>query len=271
MGSPFGLAYRLTDRYILHMDLAHRNSLDAGATSGRVVLVTGGSRGIGAAIVRTLARRGVRVACSYVSSRGAAQGIAEEFPGRVLPVHYVLGDAPSAHDAVRHVIDEWGRLDGLVANAGVWAGGRIGAMDEQEWSRIVSTNLDGTAQISRAALPHLAESEQGSVTIVSSVIGLTGGPGDTAYASAKAGLFGFARALSKEVARDRIRVNAIAPGFVETDMTAQVPESSRREISQSILLGRFGAAEEIASAAVFLSEDATYCTGSILTVDGGWS
>ena len=142
-------------------------------------------------------------------------------------------------------------------------------MDEDEWDRIASTNLLGVAQLTRAALPNL--SAGGSITIISSVIGIIGGPGDTAYAAAKAGLLGFGRSLSKEVARDSIRVNMVAPGFVETDMTAQVSGGSRLEISKSILLGRFGVAEEIASAAVFLSEDATYCTGSILTVDGGWS
>lgn len=239
--------------------------------SGRVVLVTGGSRGIGTEVVRALVRRGTRVACSYRSSQAEAQRLAEEFPGLVLPVHYELGDAAAADEAVRHAVDEWGRLDGVIANAGVWAGGKLTKMDEADWARVVTTNLEGVAQLARSSLPHLASSGEGSLTIVSSVVGLIGGPGDTAYASAKAGLFGFGRSLAKESARDHIRVNMIAPGFVETDMTAQVPERSRQDISKSILLGRFGLAEEIASAAVFLSEDATYCTGSILTVDGGWS
>lgn len=245
--------------------------MSGGGAVERVVLVTGGSRGIGAAIVRALAARGVRVACGYVTSKDAAQRIADEFPGLVLPVGYRLGDAASAQYAVAATVGEWDRLDGVVANAGVWAGGRLSRMDEGEWNRVVADNLQGVAQLSRAALPHLVTSQAPSVTIVSSVIGLIGGPGDTAYASAKAGLFGFGRALAKEVARDGIRVNMLAPGFVETDMTSQVPAKSRHDIAQSILLRRFGLAEEIASAAVYLSEDATYCTGSILTVDGGWS
>ena len=243
--------------------------MSEGHEATRVVLVTGGSRGIGASIVRALARRGVRVGCGYVSSEHAAKAIGDEFPGLVRPIRYELGSSDSARAAVDEVTACFGRLDGVIANAGVWAGGRLATMEESEWNRIVSTNLQGVAQLSRAALPHL--SAGGSITIISSVVGIIGGPGDTAYASAKAGLFGFGRALSKEVARDSIRVNMVAPGFVETDMTAQVPEGSRRQISKSILLGRFGMADEIASAAVYLSEDATYCTGSILTVDGGWS
>lgn len=241
------------------------------SSNPRVVLVTGGSRGIGAEIVRSLAGRGICVASSYATGRDAVERQEQEFSGKVLAVQYLLGDRDSAERAIEQTVRHWGRLDGVIANAGVWAGGRLASMDEGDWNRVVADNLQGVAQLSRAALPHLVRGEWPSLTIVSSVIGLIGGPGDTAYASAKAGLFGFGRALAKEVARDGVRVNVLAPGFVETDMTAGVPEGSRREISQSILLRRFGSTEEIASAAVYLSEDATYCTGSILTVDGGWS
>jgi 3-oxoacyl-[acyl-carrier protein] reductase len=239
--------------------------------AGRVVLVTGGSRGIGAAIVRQLAARDVRTACSYLNSAETASQMAEEHPGRVLPVRYELGDAASAQDAVTTTVEKWGRLDGIIANAGIWAGGRLTTMSEESWAHIATANIAGAAQVCRAGLPHLTAHAGGSITLVSSVIGLIGGAGDTAYASAKAGLFGFGRSLAKEVAREGVRVNIVAPGFVETDMTAQVPDNSRDGIARSILLRRFGEAEEIAGAAVFLSEDATYCTGSILTVDGGWS
>jgi 3-oxoacyl-[acyl-carrier protein] reductase len=237
----------------------------------RVVLVTGGTRGIGAAIVRKLIERGTRVACGYMNSERAAQKVASTYPDQVLPVQYRLGDAASAASIIAGTTGRWGRLDGVIANAGVWAGGRLTLIDEAEWTQIVLENIRGVAQLSRAALPHLAAADDPSITILSSVIGIIGGPGDTAYAAAKAGLIGFGRALAKEVARDHIRVNILAPGFVDTDMTARVSEPSRDEISRSILLRRFGLAEEIAAAAVFLSEDATYCTGSILTVDGGWS
>lgn len=237
----------------------------------RSVLVTGGSRGIGEGIVRGLADNSVRVGCGYVRSEAAAGQLAEEYPGLVHPVRYELGDASSAEAAVANCISEFGGLDGVIANAGVWAGGLLSRLDAAEWSRVVSTNLDGVAQICRAALPHLVESAGGSITIVSSVVGIAGGAGDTAYASAKAGLIGFARSLAKEVARDGVRVNVLAPGFVQTDMTAQVPENSLERIQRDTLLGRAGTVEEIAAAAIYLSEDATFCTGSVLTVDGGWS
>lgn len=238
----------------------------------RVVLVTGGSRGIGAAIVGRLAERGVRVACTYARGEVAAREVAERYPGLVLPVRYVLGDAGSAREAVDGVVAEWGRLDGVVANAGVWAGGRLTRLPEAEWDRVVTDTLTGVAQLCRSVLPHLAGRDTDtSITIVSSVVGLIGHAGDTAYASAKAGLFGFAYSLAKEVAGDAVRVNVVAPGFVETDMTSEVGRRAREEISSQILLGRFGTADEVADATVYLSEDATYCTGTTLTVDGGWS
>lgn len=236
----------------------------------RVVLVTGGSQGIGAAVVRRLAARGVVVGCGYATSWAAAEALADEHPG-VVPVPYSLGDDASAQAAVEQMVSTSGRLDAVIANAGTWAGGRLETLDPEEWSRVVRMNVEGTAQLCRAALPHLRSSPAGAVTIVSSVIGQMGGPGDTAYATAKAGLIGLAKSLAKEEARNGIRVNVVAPGMVATAMTAQVSDESRAAISRSILLGRFGTTEEVASAVEYLSEDATYCTGSILTVDGGWS
>jgi 3-oxoacyl-[acyl-carrier protein] reductase len=237
----------------------------------RSVLVTGGTRGIGEAIVRTLALRDVNVGCGYAQSQERAEELAREHPERVLPVTYRLGEARTADSAVEAIVSTFGGLDGLVLNAGVWAGGRLGKLDPAEWERVVAANLFGAAQLCRSAVPVLARADAASITIVSSVVGLIGGPGDTAYASAKAGLIGFAKSLAKEVAGQGIRVNVVAPGFVETEMTAGVPEQSKDHIRQSILLKRAGSAAEIADAVVFLSEDATYCTGSVLTVDGGWS
>lgn len=238
----------------------------------RVVLVTGATRGIGAAVVGALVARGVRVGCGYHTSLAAAEAMAVRWPGQVFPVRYALGDAASAREAIDSLTSAYGRLDAVVANAGVWAGGRLERIDESEWSRVVADNLNGVAQLSRAALPHLMQRPTDtSITILSSVVGVIGGAGDTAYATAKAGLFGFSYSLAKEVAPEGIRVNVVAPGFVETEMTSKVSQRSREAIISSTLLGRFGRAEEVAAAVVYLSEDATYCTGSTLTVDGGWS
>jgi 3-oxoacyl-[acyl-carrier protein] reductase len=240
-------------------------------TTRRTVLVTGGARGIGAGITRQLWARERNAACGYRTSRTAAEKLAADAPDHVLPVHYDTAVAESALTAVKATLDQWGRLDGLILNAGSWKGGRLTVMEPTEWWGVVELNLRGAADLVRAALPVLCESDDPSVVLVSSVVGVIGHAGDTAYASAKAAMIGFARSLAKETARDGVRVNVLAPGFVDTDMTAAVSDTARTQIAHASLLGRFGTVDEIARAAVFLSEDATYCTGSVLTIDGGWS
>jgi 3-oxoacyl-[acyl-carrier protein] reductase len=236
-----------------------------------VILVSGGSRGIGAAITATLADRGVRVGCTYRDRKDEAEKLAADAPDRVLPVRFDLDDERSASSAVDTVLAEWGRLDGVILNAGQWAGGRLTDTDPSSWWRVVETNLRGTVSLARAALPHVAQGISPSIVLVSSVVGLIGHAGDTAYASAKAALIGFGRSLAKEVARDQVRVNVLAPGFIETDMTDAVSDGARKRIEEATVLRRFGTVDEIARAAIFLSEDATFCTGSVLTADGGWA
>jgi len=233
-------------------------------------LVTGGTRGIGREIVLALAARGLGVGCGYHSSPERARDLAAESP-TVYPVPYELGSGPSAEAAVAATAAHFGRLDSVVLNAGIWVGGLIERIDPGSWSQVVECNLVGAAQLCRASLPYLREGENPSIVLVSSVVGEIGFPGDTAYAASKAGMIGLARSLAKEVGRDKVRVNVLAPGFAETDMTAGVSESARRRIVDRTVLARFGAAAEIARAAVFLSEDATFCTGTVLNVDGGWS
>jgi 3-oxoacyl-[acyl-carrier protein] reductase len=167
--------------------------------------------------------------------------------------------------------ERFGRLDGLILNAGVWKGGRIENVPHDEWWSVIEANVSSLSQIVRAALPALRKGDYPSILLVGSVVGLIGHAGDTAYGSAKAAMVGFARSLAKEVGRDGIRVNVLAPGFIDTDMTSMVPESAREKIYTETVLRRFGTADEVAKAAIFLSEDATYCTGTILSVDGGWS
>lgn len=233
--------------------------------------MTGGSRGIGAEVVRRLAARGTAVGCGYHSSANRADALADELGPGVLPVRYELGSKAAAEQAVVAMTDAFGRLDAVILNAGIWDGGLLESLDYERWWRVVEQNVGSLAHLARSALPPLRAADHPSILLVSSVVGLIGHAGDTAYASAKAAMVGFARSLAKEVGRDGIRVNVLAPGFVDTDMTAAVPDKARDRIHAEAVLGRFGTAEEVAAAAVFLSEDATYCTGTVLSVDGGWS
>ncbi|QRP43198.1 SDR family NAD(P)-dependent oxidoreductase [Amycolatopsis sp. FDAARGOS 1241] len=240
-------------------------------TNGRVALVTGASRGIGAGVARELLDRGLRVAGTYRSGGDLVERLAAEAPGRVLPVAFDLAAPDTAEALVGRVAGHWGRLDSLVLNAAVWQGGKLARIDPGDWWRVIEQNLRSTAALVRAAIPRLIEGVNPSVVLVGSAVGTVGFPGDTAYASAKAAAVGFARSLAKELAPQGVRVNVLAPGFVETDMTAAIPDGARRKIADATLLGRFGTVEEIARAAVFLAEDATFCTGAVLAADGGWT
>ncbi|WP_218038642.1 SDR family NAD(P)-dependent oxidoreductase [Acrocarpospora pleiomorpha] len=225
--------------------------------------MTGGARGIGRAIVAALSDRGVDV---VFTSR---QPLKEQPEMAAEPYDLLDGDA---EELIDRCVRRLGGLDTVILNAGEWAGGRIEKLPPQDWWRVVETNLRGNHLLARAALPALRASGAGSLLLVSSVIGQAGFPGDTAYASAKSAMTGFARALAKENGRESgVRVNVLAPGFVDTDMTTGLGERARQRIVDRTVLGRFGTAEEIAKAAVFLAEDATFCTGAVLTVDGGWT
>jgi 3-oxoacyl-[acyl-carrier protein] reductase len=244
------------------------------ARDRRTALVTGGSRGLGAAIVEAFGRRGLDVAFTYRSRPDLAEAVRAELDpraeGDVLHCAYDQ-DRDDAEALMHGIAARWERLDSLVLNAGIWRGGRIDALPEDEWWNVVEVNLRGLYRTTRAALPLLRAGAAGSIVLVSSVVALTGFPGDTAYASAKAGLIGLARSLARELARDGIRVNVLAPGFVESDATADVSPRNRERLLRRTILQRFGDAEEVARAAVFLSEDATYTTGAVLTVDGGYA
>jgi 3-oxoacyl-[acyl-carrier protein] reductase len=237
----------------------------------RTAIVTGASRGIGAAVAAALAKRGLRVASTYRSHPDGVAELTAEYGDAILPVPYDLGDNTSAEDVVATVLDRWGRLDTLVVNAATWRGGRLGEIAQTDWQHAVESNVAGMAQLCAAALPALRDGENPSILLMSSVVGIIGFPGDTAYATVKASMIGFARSLAKELGRDGVRVNVLAPGFVETEMTSGVSEQGRAKITQGLVLRRFGTPEEIAAAAVFLTEDATYCTGTVLTTDGGLS
>jgi 3-oxoacyl-[acyl-carrier protein] reductase len=239
----------------------------------RVALVTGGSRGLGAAIVRALAGRGLRVAFTYRERADLAEELCDELAaGGERPIALRFDQAnESGEEVVAAVLEHWGRLDSLVLSAGIWSGGRIERLDPEEWWRVVEVDLRGVYRMARAGVAPLGAGPAGAITIVSSTIGIAGFPGDTAYASAKAGLIGFGRSLAKELAPAGTRVNVLAPGFVESDATADVSPAARERLGSRLLIDRFGRAEEIGAAAAFLSEDATYTTGTVLVCDGGFS
>jgi 3-oxoacyl-[acyl-carrier protein] reductase len=243
------------------------------AQQPRTVLITGGSRGIGRACVLEFARRGADVAFTYRGSVAASADLvatAANLPGRTVALPHDLREG-DADQLVTRVEESLGPLDSAVLNAGVWAGGRLSEFDPLDWWEVLETNLRGNHWLARAALPSLLRSRSGSLLFMSSAVALTGFPGDTAYASAKAAMLGFARSLAHEVGHLGVRVNVLAPGFVETGMTSAIGDSARDRILRRTLLGRFGSAEEIARAAVFLSEDATFTTGAVFSADGGWT
>lgn len=227
---------------------------------GRVVLVTGGNRGIGAAIAAAFHEAGDRVA---VTSRG----------GPVEPYLTVPCDVTSSEDvdaAFAAVEAELGPVEVLVANAGVTADGLLLSMREEAWERVIDTNLTGAYRLARRATSKMIRARRGRIVLVSSVVALTGSAGQVNYAASKAGLVGFARSLARELGGRGVTVNVVAPGFVETDMTAGLPEGRRAEVLAAVPLGRMAAPEEVAGAVVWLaSEQAGYVTGAVIPVDGG--
>jgi 3-oxoacyl-[acyl-carrier protein] reductase len=233
-----------------------------------VALVTGGSRGIGAAVTKELAASGLVVAINYRSDRRSAEATLGSIDSGSLWQADVTDRAETA-EMVDGIVGRHGRIDVVVINAGVWRGGRIEDLSSDDWGTVLATSLDGAFHVARAVVPPMRAAGHGRVVVVSSVVGLIGFPGDGAYATAKAGLFGLVRALAKEVAQDGITVNAVAPGFVETDMTAAVSEKGRQLMIEGTLLGRPGRPEDVASAVRFLALDAAYTTGHTLAVDGG--
>jgi 3-oxoacyl-[acyl-carrier protein] reductase len=240
--------------------------------SGKMALVTGGSRGIGRAIAEALAAHGARVAINYASNKAAAEEAVGACGGEGNALALV-GDVSQPADAARLVeetIAAFGRIDILVNNAGVTADDLILRMSEDAWDRVVDTNLKGTFSVTKAAIRPMVRQRGGRIINVSSVAGIVGNPGQANYAAAKAGIIGFTKAIAKEVASRSITANVIAPGFIDTEMTATLTDAQREDIMKIVALGRTGKPADIAPAAVFLaSDEAAYITGHVLTVDGG--
>lgn len=244
--------------------------------SGKKIFVTGGSRGIGRATVLTLANSGADVVFTYHSNEAAAKAVCEETvqaPGRVWAFPAQAESFAIAKATVQQAREVMGGLDGLVLNAGITRDRPLVMMAEEDWDEVIATNLKGTFNYARAALYDLIRQRYGRIVCVSSVSGgQIGVAGQTNYAATKAGQIGFVRSLAKEVAAYGVTVNAIAPGFIETDLWESIPENKRETIINSIPQKRLGKAEEVAAAIrFFLSAEAAYITGSVLVIDGGLS
>ncbi|NOK34316.1 3-oxoacyl-[acyl-carrier-protein] reductase [Corallococcus exercitus] len=240
----------------------------------KVVLVTGGSRGIGRACALAFAKAGAStVVISYVGNEAAAQetvGLLQQAGAKAEAVRFDLADTAACAGAIDGVVKAHGRLDVLVNNAGMAIDGLVMRVKDEDWDRQLDTNLRGAFALIRAASRPMMKQRAGAIINITSVVGEMGNPGQAAYSAAKAGLIGLTKSVAKELASRSIRVNAVSPGFIGTDMTSHLDDELRQKMVGGIALGRLGNPEEVAGAVLFLASDAaSYITGEVLKVNGG--
>ena len=244
-----------------------------GLLDGRVSLVTGASRGIGRAIAQAFAAEGASVVLAARDAAKLGEAVAEiqAKGGKAEALALDVSDRASVESVVAKVVETHGRIDHLVNNAGVTRDNLLLRMKAEEWQDVIATNLTGVFLCTQAVLKPMLKQRSGRIVTITSVVGLGGNAGQANYAASKAGVIGFTKSVAREVASRGITANAIAPGFIETDMTAAMPEKAREAVFAAIPLGRVGRPEDVAGAAVFLVSDAAaYVTGQVLAVDGGF-
>ena len=239
----------------------------------KIALVTGGSRGIGAAIVRVFAEHGAHVAFTYHSSAEKANAIAEELKALGSNAKAYRSDAASYSESealINQVLADYGRIDVLVNNAGITRDNLILRMSEEQWDEVIHTNLKSVFNLTKHVVKSMMKNRSGSIINMSSVVGDFGNAGQSNYAASKAGIFGFTKSIAKEMGSRNIRCNAIAPGFIETEMTDALDEKTREAYLANVPLKRFGKGEEVAALCAFLGSDlSAYITGQVLSVCGG--
>jgi len=242
--------------------------------TGKAALVTGGSRGLGRAIALQLASLGAKVAVNYHANAEAARAVVDAINTQAKGDGLALqGDVSKSEDAqkvVKGTTDAFGRLDILVNNAGTTRDNLLALMKEEDWDFIISTNLKSVFNVSKAALRPMLRQKYGRIVNISSVAGVAGNPGQANYSAAKAGMIGFTKSMAKEYGSKNITVNAIAPGFIQTDLTSALPQQIKDQMIKMTPLGRFGTVEDVAGVVAFFASDAAaYITGQVLRVDGG--
>ena len=240
---------------------------------GQVALVTGASRGIGEVIARRLAKEGARVAINYRSSEKAAEQITQDIVGsggEAFAVGADVSQEEQARSLVAQVVNRWQRLDILVNNAGITRDRLLLRLTSAEWDEVLSVNLKSAYLCVKFVLSQMMKQRRGRIVNISSVVGLAGNAGQANYAASKAGLIGFTKAMAREVASRNITVNALAPGYIATEMVETLSQEIKGEILARIPLGRFGRPEDVAEAVAFLcTDEASYITGQVITIDGG--
>lgn len=244
-----------------------------GLLQGKNVLVTGASKGIGKAIAMKFAEEGANVAFTYLSSVEKGQALEQELQAKGIKAKGYRSDASqhsAAEELINSIVTDFGSLDALVNNAGVTRDGLLMRMSEEQWDTVININLKSVFNLTKASLRQLMKQKYGSIINITSVVGIRGNAGQANYAASKAGIIGFTKSVALELGSRNIRSNAIAPGFIETEMTAELGEKVVEEWKSSIPLKRGGSPDDVANCAVFLASDmSAYITGQVLQVDGG--
>ncbi len=239
----------------------------------KVALVTGATRGIGKEIALTLAENGFNVALNYRKESEELESLKKEIESKNVKCLAVCGDVSNyeqVENFVKEIISEFGRIDVLVNNAGITKDMLLMRMKKEDFESVIDVNLVGTFNVTKNVIPYMMKARNGKIVNISSVVGISGNAGQTNYSASKAGIIGFTKSLAKEVASRNINVNAVAPGFIQTDMTNVLKDEIKEEISKNIPLKRMGTARDVANLVSFLvSENSNYITGQVINVDGG--